>query len=221
MVHCAGTRERRRARARSIAALATAACVAAALGGCGSSHGSDPGVGLLPSPELRATTWEWNAACAIAPSVAQGCAPAGPNLANGQLTGDLWNLGSGAGSTGALRMSFDTAGRLHLRSDLSDAPPCTASACIAPQANTWVRGYPSVLYGIDQCHGATAPPQSPALRLPARVAALPSGLVGDTTYDTATAAVTDDVAYDIWLNRSSTKSPCRTDGTLEVMVWTR
>ena len=32
--------------------------------------------------------------------------------------------------------------------------------------------------------------------------------------------MTYDVAYDLWLNRSATKRPCRTNGTLEVMVWT-
>ena len=223
MVHLASTRERphRRSWASSIAVFAALMCIAALLSACDSAHASDPRIDILPSSNRHGTTWQYNAACTIAPVTASGCAPAGPNMKNGQLTGDLWNLGTAAGSTGSVRMSFDGSGKLHLRSTLSDAPPCTASTCIASQANTWVRGFPSVLYGIDQCHGSTAPPDSSALKLPARMTTLPSGVVGDTTYDTETASVTDDVAYDMWLNPSNTKNPCRIDGTLEVMVWTR
>jgi hypothetical protein len=83
-----------------------------------------------------------------------------------------------------------------------------------------VRGYPNVLYGIDQCNAKTSPPTSAGLRLPMQVRALPTNLVGTTTYDARPSHVTYDVAYDMWLNASGTKTPCRTDGTVEVMVWT-
>jgi hypothetical protein len=117
-------------------------------------------------------------------------------------------------------MSVDSSGGLKLRGNLSSAPPCTDPTCIAPQANTWVRGYPSVLYGIDQCNAATSPRQSADLRLPATVGSIPSDLIGTSAYESETSQVTYDVAYDLWLNPSGTKTPCKTDGTLEVMVWT-
>ena len=114
-----------------------------------------------------------------------------------------------------------TASRgLHVEGNLSSAPPCTDASCIAPQATTWVRGYPSVLYGIDQCHSDTSPRPSGVLPLPTKVAAIPSSLTGSTTYDARTAGITYDIAYDLWLNSSGTKAPCQTDGTLEIMVWT-
>jgi hypothetical protein len=77
-----------------------------------------------------------------------------------------------------------------------------------------------VLYGIDQCHADTSPPVAARLRLPMRVSALPPDLIGTTSYSSQTAHVTYDVAYDMWLNRSGTKRPCQTDGTVEIMVWT-
>jgi hypothetical protein len=117
-------------------------------------------------------------------------------------------------------MSVDSGGALAIKGDLSSAPPCTVSTCLAPNANTWVRGYPSVLYGINQCHGPTSPPPSSALRLPMRVSAVPSDLIGTTSYSSETAHITYDIAYDLWLNHSATKTPCRTDGTVELMVWT-
>ena len=52
------------------------------------------------------------------------------------------------------------------------------------------------------------------------VSAIPDDLIGTTAYDAQTPHVTHDVAYDMWLNSSATKAPCKTDGTLEVMVWT-
>jgi hypothetical protein len=83
-----------------------------------------------------------------------------------------------------------------------------------------VRGYPSVLYGIDQCNAATSPPQSPLLQLPMRVGSIPASLVGSTTYSADASQITYTIAYDLWLNPSDTTTPCRTNGTLEVMVWT-
>jgi hypothetical protein len=83
-----------------------------------------------------------------------------------------------------------------------------------------VRGYPSVLYGINQCSAATSAPVSTGLRLPIRVGAIPSDLVGTTTYAARAPGVTYDVAYDMWLNPSDTRTPCKGDGALEVMVWT-
>jgi hypothetical protein len=117
-------------------------------------------------------------------------------------------------------MSVGPGGAVTITGDLRSAPPCTVSRCLAPAADTWVRGYPSVLYGINPCHAATSPPSSSALRLPLRVSALPSDLIGTTSYSAETAHVTYDVAYDMWLNHSATKRPCRTDGTVELMVWT-
>jgi hypothetical protein len=117
-------------------------------------------------------------------------------------------------------MALTASGGLRLQGDLASAPPCTDRSCVAPEANTWVRGYPSVLYGIDQCNAATSPRQSPALELPARVGAIPADLVARATYASRGAQVTYDVAYDLWLNPSGTKTPCKVDGTLEVMVWT-
>jgi hypothetical protein len=117
-------------------------------------------------------------------------------------------------------MSVDRSGGLQVNGDLLAAPPCTDATCIAPQANTWVRGYPSLLYGIDQCNAKTSPTAAARLSLPTQVQSIPANLVGTTTYDARPANVTYDVAYDMWLNPSGTKTPCRTDGTLEVMVWT-
>jgi hypothetical protein len=76
------------------------------------------------------------------------------------------------------------------------------------------------LYGINQCNAATSPQASSRLRLPLKVSAIPSDLIGTTSYATHTPRVTYDVAYDMWLSNSNTTSPCQTDGTLEVMVWT-
>jgi hypothetical protein len=53
-----------------------------------------------------------------------------------------------------------------------------------------------------------------------RVSAIAPDLIGTTAYSSQTSRVTYDIAYDLWLNNSGTKRPCRTDGTVEVMVWT-
>jgi Glycosyl hydrolase family 12 len=76
------------------------------------------------------------------------------------------------------------------------------------------------LYGIDQCHAGTSPPVSRLLPLPMRLAAIPPHLIGVTAYVAKTAQVTYDVAYDLWLHDTGTKQPCRSEGTLEIMVWT-
>jgi hypothetical protein len=102
---------------------------------------------------------------------------------------------------------------------LAEAAPCTAPACLAPAANTWVRGYPNVLYGIDQCRARTSPPTSPRLPLPARLDTL-SQLAGVTAYSTRMRHLTYDVAYDLWLQPDATAQPCRTRGTLEIVVMT-
>jgi len=140
-------------------------------------------------------------------------------LGAAQLAGNEWNLG-GSVNAGSVNMSVNSSGAVHVEGNLSSAPPCTDSGCVAPQANTWVRGYPSILYGIDQCNAGTSPQSSAALPLPVKVASIPSSLTGSTTYDARTSQVTYDIAYDLWLSASGTKTPCQTDGTLEVMVWT-
>jgi hypothetical protein len=117
-------------------------------------------------------------------------------------------------------MSVSSRGAMTIEGGFATTPPCTAPTCLAPNAFTWVRGYPSVLYGINQCHADTSPPQSRVLPLPMRLASIAPPLVGVTAYSARTAQVTYDVAYDLWLHNSGTKHPCRSEGTLEIMVWT-
>ncbi len=193
--------------------------VAVALTACG-SPAAERGVSLLPDAAAKNTTWRWTPACPLGPRTARACAPSGPNLGPAQLNGDEWNLGDGPGDAGALDMSVDARGALTVQGNLPSAPPCTDPTCIAPSANTWVRGYPSVLYGINQCSARTSPPVSPRLRLPMQVAAIPPDLIGTTAYASHAPHVTYDIAYDMWLSNSDTTTPCKRDGTLEVMVWT-
>jgi hypothetical protein len=117
-------------------------------------------------------------------------------------------------------MSVKASGAVTIEGRFTRTAPCTDSTCLAPSANTWVRGYPSVLYGIDQCHAGTSPPQSPRLRLPMRLDSIPPRLVGVTEYSAQAPQVTYDMAYDLWLHQTSTTQPCRSEGTLEIMVWT-
>jgi Glycosyl hydrolase family 12 len=177
-------------------------------------------VPLLPDVAAKGQTWDWTASCALAPVARGGCEGSGPNLGSAQLDGDEWNLGGGLATTGSLAMSLSPAGALVVKGDLPSAPPCTQPSCLAPSANTWVRGYPSVVYGLSQCHANTSPPTSPLLPLPTEVRAIGSDLIGTTRYSWEGRQVTYDIAYDMWLNPSATKSPCHTDGTVEVMVWT-
>jgi hypothetical protein len=194
--------------------------VAAVLAGCAQSAKSHGQISLLPSPSAKGGSWDWSATCPVGPHTPSGCDAAGPEIGPAELTGDEWNLGGGPGDTGSVSMSVSPTGSLSLHGNLMNAPPCTAATCLTAQANTWVRGYPSVLYGVDQCHAATSPPQSTMLDLPARVDSIPADLVGQATYNAQAAQVTHNVAYDLWLSPSDTATPCQTDGTIEVMVWT-
>ena len=114
----------------------------------------------------------------------------------------------------------DADGRADGPGELPVAPPCTAATCRAPSANTWVRAYTNVSYGRTR---AGPPPRRPATRpcaSPSRSSALPTHLVGTTSYSSEASQTTYDIAYDMWLNPSGTQRPCRTQGTVEVMLWT-
>jgi glycosyl hydrolase family 12 len=209
---------------RAIATLSILVCIAAALAACGGGASTGARISLLPSTTAKSAAWKWTAACRVAPHGPTGCEPSGPEIGgHAQLAGNEWNLGpvpAAPAPAGAVSMALNTSGRLQLKGNLASAPPCTDHTCVAPEANTWVRGFPSVLYGIDQCNATTSPGQSAALRLPMRVGSIPTDLVGSATYESRAADVTYDVAYDLWLNASDTKAPCKSAGTLEVMVWT-
>jgi hypothetical protein len=193
-------------------------CVTTALAACGAATASR-GVSLVPDGTAPNQTWQWTPACPLGPVTPRACATSGPNLGPVQLDGDEWNLGAVPAKAGSVAMSV-TRGALTVRGRLPSAPPCTEPTCIAPTANTWVRGYPSVLYGINQCSARTSPPVSSGLPLPMNVGSIPSDLIGTTAYSSQTTHITYDIAYDMWLNNSDTKTPCKTDGTVEVMVWT-
>jgi hypothetical protein len=117
-------------------------------------------------------------------------------------------------------MSVGPHGSVAIEGNFASTPPCTESTCLAPSAYTWVRGFPSILYGINQCHAGTSPPESPRLPLPVRLASIPPNLIGVTAYSAHTSQITYDIAYDLWLHATGTKQPCRSEGTLEIMVWT-
>jgi hypothetical protein len=210
-------------RMATLAIVVGAAVALAACGGRGDASEAGSRISLLPSTTSKGKAWEWSSACRVAPHGHSGCAESQPELGgHAQLAGNEWNLGAQAtaAATGSVSMGVKTSGDLQVQGDLTTAPPCTDHTCLAPQANTWVRGFPSVLYGINQCHAATSPRPSPALRLPASVGSIPSDLIGTTAYASTATQATYDVAYDLWLNPSDTSAPCQTDGTLEVMVWT-
>ena len=221
MAPTADAPQQRRPRARPVAVVLALACAAAGLAACGGEAGATRRqISLIPHvPAAGETSWRWTSSCRAGPQAPGGCAAGGPAVGPAQLAGNAWNLG-GDDTGGAVTMALDPKGRLAITGDIASTPPCTDAVCVAPQANTWVRGYPSVLYGIDQCNAATSPPQHADLRLPIAVSALPVSLIGTTRSATQADAVTYDVAYDLWLNPSDTTTPCRTDGTLEVMVWT-
>ena len=153
-------RPKHRLRVRTFAAMLNVAWITAALVACGDAEEASGRINLLPFAEANGDAWAWSSACRAGPHGATGCEAAGPTLGPSQLAGNPWNLG-GDQATGSVRMSVNSAGGLEVHGDLSSAPPCTDPTCIAPEANTWVRGYPSVLYGIDQCNASTSPPQSP------------------------------------------------------------
>lgn len=215
-------RRARRARARATVATGVAALAATPLiTGCGTA--SKPvaarGVALVPAPAAGRHTWRWTGRCPLRPVAGGGCAKGGPILGSAQLNGDGWNLG-GPAKAGALDMSVGSGGAVTIDGRFAQTAPCTASTCLAPSAYTWVRGYPNVLYGIDQCNARTSPPPSRRLPLPMRLDSLPPHLTGVTAYSAHTSDVTYDVTYDLWLHPSATKRPCRTQGTLEILVWT-
>jgi hypothetical protein len=193
--------------------------VALFLAACGSSEPPPPDVELLPASGTSSQVWRWTGQCPLGPAAGEGCAPAGPILGFAQLHGNGWNLGDPA-SAGSLDMSVQEGGAVTIEADFARTPPCTEADCLAPSAATWVRGYPNVLYGIDQCRAATSPPPSPKLPLPMRLNSIPPHLIGVTAYSTEIHQATYNVAYDLWLNPTGTKRPCRTQGTLEIMVWT-
>ena len=174
---------------------------------------------LLPVPSAGGRAWDWTAACPLGPHRGARCLDAGPVLGGAQLNGDEWNLGLTTPAMGDVRMSMTRSGGLTVRGDLPVAPPCTAATCLAPSANTWVRGYTNVSYGKNPCRARTSPAGDRALRLPVRVSALPTDLIGTTSYAAQASQTTYDIAYDMWLNPSGTQDPCRTQGTVEVMVW--
>jgi hypothetical protein len=193
--------------------------VAPILAACGSADPPRPDIALLPDAAASGHVWSWTAQCPFGPIASAGCGRAGPILGFGQLNGDEWNLG-GTANTGSVDMSVGSSGAVTIKGSFTAAPPCTGTTCLAPSAYTWVRGYPNVLYGINQCYAGTSPPPSPRLPLPVRLDSIPPHLVGVTAYSAQTSQVTYDVAYDLWLHQTGTKQPCRSQGTLEIMVWT-
>ncbi len=216
-----GTRPNRRASWRFGSATLIVLCVLVPLlAACGHSDPGPEGVSLLPDPAAKSETWRWTAQCQFGPFADNTCEAAGPDLGAAQLNGDEWNLGGGVATSGSVAMSVHSPGSLLVQGDLPSTPPCSEATCLAPSANTWVRGYPNVLYGLNQCHSGTSPRRSRILPLPMRVSAIAPDLIGTTAYSSQTSRVTYDIAYDLWLNNSGTKRPCRTDGTVEVMVWT-
>ena len=192
------------------------------LAACGSAGSPRPDVALLPAPGGSSHVWSWTAQCPFGPfdpAASEGCGRAGPVLGFAQLNGDEWNLG-GAADAGSLDMSVGSSGAVTIEGRFARTAPCTEPACLAPSAFTWVRGYPSVLYGINQCYAGTSPPASPRLPLPMRLDSIPPRLIGVTAYSAQASQVTYDIAYDLWLHQTGTKQPCRSEGTLEIMVWT-
>jgi hypothetical protein len=117
-------------------------------------------------------------------------------------------------------MSVGSGGAVTIEGHFAHAAPCTDSGCLAPSAFTWVRGYPNVLYGINQCDAGSSPSPSPRLPFPMRLDSIPPHLIGVTAYSAPTSQVTYDVTYDLWLHQTGTKRPCRSEGTLEILVWT-
>jgi Glycosyl hydrolase family 12 len=213
----------RLARSRCATAVLAAGVLSLLLMACALSNATSATgprvIPLLPAAGAAGHTWHWTPRCSLTPEGPTNCLAAGPKLGFAQLNGDAWNLG-GTANTGYLAMSSNTNGTVAIHSALSQAPPCTDAGCLAPSANTWVRAYPNVLYGINQCYARTSPRVSPDLPLPLQLASLPQPLIGTTAYSTDASNVTSDVTYDLWLNTTGTKDPCRTKGTLEILVVT-
>jgi Glycosyl hydrolase family 12 len=211
-----------RAPARSaVASALVALAVTVVLAGCGSAGTPHPVVALLPAPRGSSHVWRWTAHCPFrGPAANDGCSGAGPILGFAQLNGDEWNLG-GPANAGSVDMSVGSADRtVRINGHFARTAPCTESTCLAPSAATWVRGYPNVLYGINQCYAGTSPSPSPRLPLPMRLDSIPAHLIGVTAYSAQTSQVTHDVTYDLWLHPTGTRRPCLSQGTLEILVWT-
>jgi hypothetical protein len=201
-------------------AKAAVAVLAVVLAPAGCSAAPDrTNVALLPDAGASGHVWLWTARCPFGPAASSGCGQAGPILGFAQLNGDEWNLG-GAADAGSVAMSVGSGGAVTIEGSLASAPPCTGPSCLASNAGTWVRGYPDVSYGINQCHADTSPPASPRLPFPMRVDSIPPHLIGVTAYSAQASQVTYDIAYDLWLHPTGTKRPCLSEGTLEIMVWT-
>jgi hypothetical protein len=209
--------------------LARAAVAAAALGalaaallvaGCGSGVPLRAAVvTVVPASGSSAGSWRWTSACSLGPVLPTGCADGGPIRGAAQLNGDEWNLG-GPANAGAVEMSIGAGGAVSVESHFARTLPCTGSECLAPSANTWVRGYPNVLYGIDPCRADSSPRSTSQLPLPIRVDRIPPDLIGVTGYSSRASAAMYDAAYDLWLNPTDSSEPCRTTGTLELVVMT-
>ena len=84
---------------------------------------------------------------------------------------------------------------------------------------TWVRGFPSVLYGFNQCHASTSPRVSQLLPLPMRVSAIPADLIGTTSYSLRKPQRPTTSRTTCGSTSRRQKKPCQTNGTVEVMVW--
>ncbi len=185
----------------AILVVATGVVAIVAMGRAGAIR-----VRLLPYTPINNGVWNWTAGCYLAPATATACASSDPNVGHVQLDGDIWNLGGGRAGPGSVDMTLGTSGSLLIRGMLPTAPPCTEPTCIAPSANTWVRGYPSVVYGLDQCATGASPQASTKFPLPMKASSIPADLVGSTTYFAQAQEVTYDIAYDMWLNDSSTRA---------------
>jgi hypothetical protein len=210
----------KRARARPAAASTLAVlAVIGLLVGCGSAQPHRPDVALVPASGAGNRVWRWTGRCPLVPAGSRGCRAAGPILGFAQLNGDEWNLG-GSANAGSLDMSVGSRGTVRISGRFDRTAPCTDSACLAPSAFTWVRGYPNVLYGVNQCFADSSPRSSPRLPLPMRLDTVPPKLTGVTAYSAQTSHVTYDVTYDLWLNPTATTRPCRSQGTLEILVMT-
>src|SRR5271165_1695209 len=139
------------------------------LGACAQTDAGPARVSLLPDPAVNGEAWDWTARCHFGPYAHKACEASGPYLGAAQLNGDEWNLGGGTATAGSLDMSVSSPGALAVHGDFPSTPPCTEATCLAPSANTWVRGYPNVLYGFNQCRTTSPPPESRILPLPMEV----------------------------------------------------
>jgi hypothetical protein len=155
-------------------------------------------------------SWKWDGSCRFIPIASRGCEGSDPIFGPVVLNGDLWNLGSKASGSAAMKISSD--GDLTTTVELSSAPEVSAG--------TWVLGFPNVSYGISPQAAADSPKPSASLPLPMKITSLPTDLIASSTYKlTGTSSVRYDLAYDTWLEpQRQVVTPRR--GTIELMVWT-